>query len=339
MPSMKFEDKARDIPYTLYTNKQGWVETYDIQMKKPPNTYRIFYIGDSNVQGVVAPRKKMVEIVEEHLNRIYCAKGIDIEVINTGTSSYSTIIYYLLIKESVLQYSPDLVVINVDMSDVPNDLLYRKRLITDAQGNPLAVPPFQLAEKERYMMTPHGTIELPLWHQWQLVLYKRLVFYQLMSGLLEPVSHVLSNKEEGLVYAERWLTWHNRSSDNSADWLQHEWTDTIQRNVDHSMNILGKTIDLLKINRIKVAITGVPWHPQYSGSWSARPHTILANVAKEHGIAYLNSYGALKDFIAGSPVTEYYWKTDPTHFNGKGNEFWARVQLEFLLKNHKTLLP
>lgn len=337
--SLRTSISERGIKYNFFTNAQSWVENYDIQIEKDPNVYRIFYVGDSNVQGVVPYGKNMVELVEKQLNDIYAVQGTKIEVINTGTSSYSIILYYLLIKEQILKYSPDLVIINVDMSDVPNDLIYRKRIITDTLGNPIAVPPFQLAEKERYVMTPHGILELQPWHQWQLVLYKRLAFYQLMSGLLKPASRALFNNEHGLMYAEQWLTWHNPSVDDSAAWLKHEWTDAIRGNVAYSMNILGKTIDLLRRNDVKALITGVPWYPQYTGSWSAKPHTILGNVAKGHAISYLNSYDALKDSIVGSPVAEYYWKTDPTHFNEKGNEHWARVQLEFLLKNRKTLLP
>lgn len=336
--SLRTSISERGIKYDFFTNAQSWVENYDIQIEKDPNVHRIFYVGDSNVQGVVPYGKNMVELVEKQLNDIYAVRGTRIEVINTGTSSYSTILYYLLIKEQILKYSPDLVIINVDMSDVPNDLVYRKRLIADARGNPLAVPPFQLAEKERYIMTPHGMLELSFLHQWQLVLYKHLVFYQLMSELLKRATGTVFNNEHMLLYAQRWLTWHNRSADNSADWLRHEWTDMIRKNVAHSMNVLGKTIDLLRMNGVKVAVTGVPWYPQYTGFWSAKPHTILSNTAKKHGIPYLNSYEALKEVILGTPVTEYYWKSDPTHFNEKGNQCWARVHLEFLLKNREKLL-
>ncbi|MEK7256531.1 MAG: hypothetical protein AAB316_17380, partial [Bacteroidota bacterium] len=93
-PYIRFLDQNRSEPYYLVTNGNRWVEEYDIPTQKEARTFRIFFVGDSNVQGVVAPENKMVEVVEKKLNQSV-APDVKIEVINTGTSSYSPALYYL----------------------------------------------------------------------------------------------------------------------------------------------------------------------------------------------------------------------------------------------------
>ncbi len=63
------------------------------------------------------------------------------EVINTGTASYSPVIYYILLRHYLLPYEPDLVVLAVDMTDDYDDHVYRESLIRDSGGNPWAAPP------------------------------------------------------------------------------------------------------------------------------------------------------------------------------------------------------
>ena len=40
-------------PYIHHYNAQGWVEENDIEKEKPANTFRIFYLGDSFIEGTV----------------------------------------------------------------------------------------------------------------------------------------------------------------------------------------------------------------------------------------------------------------------------------------------
>lgn len=319
-PSIRCNNKAG----CFTTNKQSWLEEYDITPEKSPNTYRIFYVGDSNVQGLVNVEDRMVEIVERALNWNYAKEDIYSEIINTGTSSYSCLLYYLLVKTKILNYSPDLVVLNIDMSDVVNDAVYRYMIETDKNGEITAVNP-----NKRYFitMTPNGytVIKNPTYcyvPDW-LLRYSRLV----------RLIHVKIRSYIGRRLIKK------HKIDLSADWQAGEWSREIHDNVNFSMDILSRTIDLLKSHNVKVMITGVPHYPQYTGKQSAKPHEILREIAQKNNVPYLNSYSALKDKIAGTDVSEYYWSNDPTHFNGKGNQIWAQAQLEFLLDAKNGLLP
>lgn len=332
-PSLSAKIPARGSYFEIITNKESWLEKYEITKTKPLNVYRIFYLGDSTTQGVVKWEKSMVNILEKKMNQYYQGNPV-IEIVNTGTSSYSTLIYYLLIRHKILQYSPDLVVINVDMTDIINDMLYRKRMVTDNQGSPVAVQPFELEDKNRFRMTPYGIIEIPVLDNWSQFLYDNLSFYRCMDMFYRK-NHKTKPK---IKLQSGWLPWHVKI-DSSANWLSKEWNSGIQENVDFSMGILRSAIELLQENGVKVMVTGVPHYQQYTGELSHKPHEILKKVAIENNAVYLNSYLSLKKQISGTNIIKYYWSSDPTHFNNSGNEIWADAQYRFLIKYKGTIIP
>lgn len=337
-PYLKYEDTARAIPYMLYTNSQSWVEQYNIKPEKPKNTYRIFYVGDSNTQGVVAPEKKMAKIVEKELNDVYKKYSTKIEVINTGTSSYSPSQYYLIIKNNIIPYSPDLVVIDVDMTDVPNDAYYKTMTIYDTNGLPLAIKPVETTSQKLYRLTPYGTIKISPIEYWRskthdFLTSESVLYYIFENKLLSifKTNYLKNNYEQ----TNPWF----QLGDQSANWLSKNWTEEIKSNVQYTMFLLSETIKLLQSKNIKVMLTGVPHFPQYTDEWSSKPHEILENTAKANNCPFLNSYELLKPYMKNANVEKYYWNTDPTHFNEEGNVLWAKIQLEFLLDENNGLLP
>ena len=114
-------------------------DSYDIKKTKPDNTYRIFYIGDSFTEGTVGMKQSVPSIVEKSLN----SKNSDtkFEVINTGTASYSPSIFYILVRYYLSEYSPDLLVLNVDMTDMYDDFRYRQVMQLGKDGAPYAIHP------------------------------------------------------------------------------------------------------------------------------------------------------------------------------------------------------
>lgn len=317
VPSKTSIDTNRSIPYPLIINKQGWVEQYDIIIEKPKDTYRIFYLGDSNTQGVVASEYKMVELVEKMLNAKYSGSGMKFEVINTGTSSYSCIQYYLLSKQ-IMKYSPDLVILNIDMTDVPNDFLYRQTAVKDESGYYTAVRP---DVSSKYIMTPHGFVK-----------------YQNGSGVL----FFLSKYSDLMFFIDRFVSEYlNKkvTDDDSADWLAHKWTDEIKKNVNESMKIIAMNVEFLRKNNVRVMITGVPYYNQYTDFFSDKPHEVLQETAAKLKVPFLNSYLVLRDKIKGTVQTDYYWSNDDSHFNIAGNKLWAQAQFDFICNPANNLLP
>ena len=68
-------------PFERNWNKQGWAESYDVQPNKPDNTYRIFYLGDSFVEGLVARHESLPNLVEQRLEERAQGRGLQFEVI------------------------------------------------------------------------------------------------------------------------------------------------------------------------------------------------------------------------------------------------------------------
>jgi len=125
----------------------------------------------------------------------------------------------------------------------------------------------------------------------------------------------------------------------NANWLAPQWDESVSRNVEWSMDLLGRTIACARANGCRVLVTGVPHLPQYRGQWSTRPHGALADTARKHGVPYLNSFEALQRLCGTQPVARLYWAKDPTHLNREGQRLWAQAQLEVLLDRRHALLP
>jgi len=330
-PNMQYQDGFRSVPYLLRTNGQRWVEDHDVPQQKPPGVYRIFFLGDSNTQGVVAPEHKMVKLVEKKLNEALGGRRLRVETINTGTSSFSIFQYYLLVRYVLPDFSPDLVVIDVDMTDVPNDFFYRRFAKYDERGDPIAVDSGNSPNRSKkgYRLTPFGTVELSPMENLRLRLHEWSAAFRILERALAVL------RPPAPATAVR--THDNSGEETHADWLATSWTPEIRANVEFSMNLLGKAIDLLRARRVRVIVTGVPHYPQFTGSWSVEPHTALRQATLAHGGIFFDTYEALRPIMANSLLTDYYWSNDDTHFNIAGNAAWADALAQFILSQRENL--
>lgn len=332
-------------PFTHVYNSQGWLETYDIDPIKTPDTYRIFYLGDSFTEGTLPMDQSVPSVVEQQLNQLTAGKDIQFEVINTGTASYSPTIFYVLTRYVLMDYAPDLIVVNIDMTDDFDDWKYAQTLIRDEADNPWAVPRRSIYEAP-FVDTAEGVVEANIWTKGQLFLVENSYTYNLIRKYIDPENATeadLARKyvadtdavdpSDGQIY-QRWA------------WCQYEWDEFTEKNVEYTLDILRRLIEFTHQNQIKIMITSVPHYWQYAGDvdgsgpprWSSRPHNEIAELAKENGVPYLNSYEALKPVITGTPQTEYYYHND-MHFNPRGYQVWTQVQLEFLIEKTNQLLP
>lgn len=320
-------------PFTLLFNKQSWIESYDVKKKKPAGTYRIFYVGDSFTQGTAPMDQSVPSIVEDFLNKNYAPEGIKFEVINTGTSSFSPMLYYILIRYKIMSYSPDLIVVNVDMTDVFDDWKYRQTAIFDDSGNPWAVPPRNIYSST-FLDTELGAVKATFWNRMQLFLYRNSNFYNLLLKYYAKKESRTQKTPVNKPIHYRWM------------WCQHEWNAETMENVRFSMDILNRLAVFCKGNNVKLMVTSVPYYLQYNGdtdgsgspAYSSRPHEAVSAAAQKNDIPYLNSFKKLQPVITGSPQPEYYYYHD-MHFNPRGYALWAKAHLDFLMDKHNKLLP
>ena len=111
-----------------------------ISRAKPEGTGRVLLLGDSFTEGVGV---EAADAFPARLQELVDHAGVQKrwEVINAGEASYSPILEYLLLKRVGLDLQPDLVILNLDLSDMYDDINYTKLAVFDASGDPIAVRP------------------------------------------------------------------------------------------------------------------------------------------------------------------------------------------------------
>lgn len=106
---------------------------------KPHGVKRILVLGDSFTEAGTAPFAFCsTKILERKLNEKFGTGRY--QVINAGQVSYSPLLEYLLLAKVLIDLAPDLVLLNLDMTDVQDDQLYTRIAQFDDQGLPVAVP-------------------------------------------------------------------------------------------------------------------------------------------------------------------------------------------------------
>ena len=92
--------------------------------EKNENQTRIILLGDSFTYGFgLDIANTYFKILEKKLNQKYQKK---IEVWNLASVSWGTVIHYLIVKNKILKYSPDLVVLMFDDSDFYDNIIYEE---------------------------------------------------------------------------------------------------------------------------------------------------------------------------------------------------------------------
>ena len=282
----------------------------EITPEKKERAYRIAYLGDSFTEGTCPEDDSVPAIVERSLR---IPEFDSVEVINAGTSSYAPTLYYLLLRTKILPYHPDLVVVNVDMTDVFDDSLYGATLKTDANGDPSECPPGHPLLKT-HRRTERGLEEITLSQRVLSWISDRSAAVKLV---VQAVLHRRNYaRDSGLV-------------PSAFAWCDPRRSPQTQQDVLHSMDMLSRVVKLAKASGIKIVVTAVPHLQQIQGKWSLEPMNDIASVCAKENVPFLNPVEAFKQKLGTTPPQEIYIPGD-MHFNAKGYRMWAEIQLEFL---------
>lgn len=103
---------------------------------KPPGTTRVLLLGDSFVEAGAVPEEASVRAqLERRLDRT-CRR---FEVVNAGTSGYSTDQEYLFFERAGLGYAPDVVVLFFFSNDLQGNTVTHKKPWFELEGGHLAL--------------------------------------------------------------------------------------------------------------------------------------------------------------------------------------------------------
>lgn len=149
VPDSHAELRQRDFAYVQRVNHLG-LRGRETTMSKPAGARRILMLGDSFTMGKgVEDNQTFSALVEDSLKAalLGCGGG-EVEVLNGGVDSYAPILSYLQFKRELADLSPDLVVLNLDHSDLIQEAAYRQQAVRDLSGEIIAVP--QVWRKSAY---------------------------------------------------------------------------------------------------------------------------------------------------------------------------------------------
>ena len=303
-------------------NSQG-LRDKEYGLKKPDNTVRIAAVGDSFVFGFgVNLNETMVKILESKLNSGLSKKsGINYEVMNFGVSAYGTEQEYILIKNKVINYSPDIIIlafvsndfkenVKFNLFDVKNDALIRN-------------PPQKITSllKLRNYISWHS-------HLYSLVYFsiidnQKLRDFFIKAKLLNPPYKNPDTDFDSLIYLN--------SKNQDFDYA-----------VNQTLFLLNTINNITKKNNVELAIFLVPTREQVDNNKmkdyinnnnlpfeklnTTKVQEIIRALQKEN-VIIIDPLDIFKKYNTNNT---FYYNIDG-HWNTKGHQFAADVLYEKLI--------
>jgi lysophospholipase L1-like esterase len=317
----KFEQK--DFSYVQRNNDFG-LRGREVTVEKPDETYRILTLGDSFTMGKgVEDDQTFSVLLEETLNselRGCDARYQQIEVLNGGVDSYSPIISYLYLTRVLEVLEPDMVILNLDNSDLIQEWAYRRIAIRDDQGNIVGVPGKQLkrplsAKFRDWIESNLYITRLLLFHANKWLGYKDLT-----------VRGVITRANAEIIA-------HTLMSDQIDRTLQ--WNDIFES--------LALIRDFVDARSMKFVLSLYPWAHQVSDKeWVPGRYTYMnsedrsidnydqkiMSLASQSGIDVISVYESFANYGGSNPL---YFDNDP-HFTMQGHQLMAEEMARLLVE-------
>lgn len=122
---------------TSYFNQDGLREP-ELSLVKPAGTFRVALLGDSLTESLQVPfEQSFAYQIQQRLSK-QCSRPV--QVINFGTSGYSTAQEYLQLKLQVLNYKPDLVLLCYNSRDCFENWSPPDEVLTNVRPAALHLP-------------------------------------------------------------------------------------------------------------------------------------------------------------------------------------------------------
>ncbi|PIU41395.1 MAG: hypothetical protein COS99_05915 [Candidatus Omnitrophica bacterium CG07_land_8_20_14_0_80_42_15] len=119
IPNTYFASKGRENEFIGhgYINKWGFIGK-PCNIGKNQGTLRIITVGDSFTEAV---QVDMGKNYSSRLEQLFKERGENVEVINAGMSGYSPKLEYLYIRDRLLKFKPDYIIVQLFANDVYDD--------------------------------------------------------------------------------------------------------------------------------------------------------------------------------------------------------------------------
>jgi len=265
-------------------------------------------LGDSFTWGWgVEKNETFSDIIEKD----FYAQGDKIDVINAGFLSYSPLLEYLYLKNKGLEYKPDIVILNFDMSDVQDDYNYEKQAVFNSIGELLAVPSSLSGKKQIsfQLKTPN-----------------------FIYNLLKRIFVKVPNKQQinsPLLYDIRYSRY-STTLNNQFQNIEH-W--------NRSLNYITLINDLCLKNNITFILVTYPYgHQVNTEEWKEgrclfgfgsdiiygdTPENLLKSYSEENNINFIETFEKFRE----SNQSPLFFQYDG-HFTRNGHKLIAEILLD-----------
>ncbi len=343
VPNKVCTERTDEYSVEYKINSLGFRDN-EITYAKPPNTFRILFLGDSFTQGYgVDLADTFVKRIELILNQNF--KDKHFETINAGVSAYTSLNEYLMLKYRGLQLKPDLIVLNVNATDFIEQRALLKQVKIDKNGD------VSFANLQRKKYLPGSIDKFLLDHSF---LYNWFVKNQ--ENLVR-----LKGKIIAFLLRQKPPDYTKTSSDFTLGDPDHD-IFAITENIPEAefndlfkpvVNQLDKIVEILFQKNIPFVLTYIPHgHQIGSNQWvkgrvvrkltdSVYPDILQAKLkdyADSRGIYFIDMTNDLRKFANDNPDKKLYFDYDG-HFNVLGQQLSAQAITNFLMDNQEWLSP
>lgn len=303
IPNAKAVYKSLEFQTDISINSHG-LRDYEISEEKPKGLKRIAVVGDSFVEGLQVHLDRTIpKKLEQGL------KDNNYQVINFGVSGFGIEQKYLFIREKVLKYNPDIIILFLSTND-----------LDDIKNNGL-------------VSTANGTIKFKY-----KPMDKRVEFLKshLRKSYLANFLFLINLKKTN---AEKNLPMEHRLYQGIVD-------DEVQNYLDLTKQLLLESRKVSELNRsefiLVIGADRIQVNQNYENNFKTQYNltktqtdffnNYFSQFAKDNSIVYLDLSPVLRKEI--KEARDVYFKSDG-HWNEHGHEFIAKHLRELIIESNR----
>ena len=317
VPNTRSHFRSEEFDYTQTMNNWG-LRGPDIQQNRSPDRYRILILGDSFTMGNgVGDEKTFCALLEKSLNTDH-----KVEVLNGGVDSYTPILSYFQLTKDFASLKPDLVVLNLDISDLIQEAAYRKKANYGPDGEIVGIAGRNKEAELSFRTRFRAWVDQHLY-------VTRMAFFFLEKG--EKLPDLTVNN---VVISPNFVILRHTLEGDKVD-RTGQW-----QNIFDSVTKIKQYCDR---NGIQFLLTIYPWgHQVNDKEWnpgrfrfitkdsriSDKSIGTIQQFSEANGIPLLNVFPAFRSYTGSSPL---YYSID-MHWTEAGHKLMARELEQYLRK-------
>ncbi len=294
--ALDYDELGIRVPYSVATNDRC------------SGTPTILFMGDSFIEGYDISRTVPHMVARLMLERY----GICSRILNSGHSSYSPAVYVPLARQLLARISPDYIVVDIDETDLSDDIHRYEALITrNKNGENIGVR----ATPVRYAL-----------NRWEIAAGSEPLYLQRFIDRLYIRFFIMP--KIGVMIGNDFSV----SADHAPDARQKHSAELsiFRRNLEELVGVLGKHVAPGRIIFIRHPHqshleTGADGKPK----WNDIIASTVEQVARSHGAIYYDATPELRQQF-GADAASYYWSNGDIHFNFKGQKAYSEAVARFL---------